>query len=121
MDKVRIMSELLDLARRLAACLVDEAGGPQLREIEYQFIEEVTFAAADDIVHMLRAMLEEDWMGLPPWARNLAFRLACLQRPDDAELRRVAAADLLAFGPDWNDVADALQKDADRIEMSLED
>ncbi|MFE6806969.1 hypothetical protein ACFVEN_35750 [Streptomyces sp. NPDC057681] len=34
-------------------------------------------------------------MAMPVWARNLAFRLACLQRPDDPELLREAAADLL--------------------------
>ncbi|WP_241825725.1 hypothetical protein [Micromonospora sp. CB01531] len=110
------MSELLGLARRMVTALADGTGRQQREEIERQFIEELTFAAADEIVDMLRAMLEEDWMGLPPWARNLAFRLACLQRPDDAELRRVAAADLIAFGPDWNDVADELEREADRIE-----
>lgn len=39
-----------------------------------------------------------------PWARNLAYRLACLQRPDDPRLLREAAADLLCFGPDWENV-----------------
>ncbi|MEU9191275.1 hypothetical protein AB0D14_43705 [Streptomyces sp. NPDC048484] len=26
---------------------------------------------------MLGDVLDEDWMALPPWARNLAYRLAC--------------------------------------------
>lgn len=115
------MTELLDLARAMVAALTNGTPQPQREEIERRYIEELTFAAADDIVDMLRTMLEEDWMGLPPWARNLAFRLACLQRPDDAELRRVAAADLVAFGPDWNDVAEDLEREADRIEAKSKD
>ncbi|RKN49756.1 hypothetical protein D7193_32315 [Micromonospora costi] len=65
---------------------------------------------------MLDVMLEEDWMGLPVWARNLAFRLACLQRPEDVELLRVAACDLHAFGPDWDAIAAELHRRADRLE-----
>ncbi len=52
-------------------------------------------------------------MGLPVWARNLAFRLALVQRPDDRELRREAAADLRCFGSDCGHIADALYPQAD--------
>ncbi|MBQ0900957.1 MULTISPECIES: hypothetical protein [Micromonospora] len=114
------MSELLGLARRLAAPTAEERGD-LLENLQQEFVEELTFSSAEDIVNMLRTMLQQDWMGLPPWARNLAFRLACLQRPDDAELLRVAAADLIAFGPDWNDVARGLQAEADRIEAASGD
>ncbi|MEK8106423.1 hypothetical protein NKG94_16590 [Micromonospora sp. M12] len=79
------------------------------------FTEQVTFATADEIVVMLREVLTDDWMALPPWARNLAYRLACLQRPDNPELLREAAADLLSFGPDWDDHAERLKDQANRL------
>ncbi|MEV6366358.1 hypothetical protein AB0L86_05635 [Micromonospora musae] len=85
------------------------------------FVEVVTFASADEIVAMLEVMLEEDWMGLPVWARNLAFRLACLQRPEDAELLHWAANDLRAFGPDWNTIAVELHHRADQLEAGHEE
>ncbi|MEV5512333.1 hypothetical protein AB0L50_05145 [Streptomyces flaveolus] len=56
-------------------------------------------------------------MGLPPWARNPAYRLACLQRPDDPELLREAAADLLCFGPDWDAEAEDLERRAAELEQ----
>lgn len=86
---------LLELARLLA-------GRRYSARVASAYVEVVTFASADDIVAMLEVMLEEDWIGLPVWARNLAFRLACLQRPEDVELLRVAANDLHSFGPDWD-------------------
>ncbi|MEU5671160.1 hypothetical protein ACGF3C_09520 [Micromonospora sp. NPDC047762] len=46
---------------------------------------------------------------------NLAYRLACLQRPDDLDLLREAAADLLSFGPDWDDHAERLKDQANRL------
>lgn len=82
------------------------------------FVERVTFAPAEEILAVLRGIAAEDWMAMPPWARNLAFRLACLQCPVDVALLREAAADLLSFGPDWDDYAYELQDRADRIEMS---
>ncbi|MET7671452.1 hypothetical protein [Micromonospora luteifusca] len=82
-------------------------------------MEELTFSS-EAIVGMLRTKLEEDWMALPAWARNLAFRLACLQRPEDAWLLRVAAADLRAFGPDWHDIAEGLVREAERLEPTRE-
>jgi hypothetical protein len=55
-------------------------------------------------------------MGLLVCARNLAFRLACLQRPDHPALYREAVADLLSFGPDWDDEARALLQHAETLE-----
>ncbi|GAA1932942.1 hypothetical protein [Kitasatospora viridis] len=89
---------------------------PEIPDAVRHFIEEITFAAAEDILPALRGSLTEDWMALPVWARNLAFRLACLQRPDDLELLREAAADLRCFGPDWDEEADALKARAARLE-----
>jgi hypothetical protein len=80
------------------------------------FVERLTFATADDITGMLRDVLAADWMALPPWARNLSYRLACLQRPDDADLWREAAADLHSFGPDWDEHAARLRAGADKME-----
>lgn len=80
------------------------------------FVERVTFATPDDIRNMLREVLAADWMALPPWARNLAYRLACLQRPGDSDLLREAATDLYSFGPDWDEHAQRLRALADGIE-----
>jgi hypothetical protein len=79
------------------------------------YVEVVTFASANEIVAMLNVMLEEDWMTLPVWARNLALRLACVQRPEDAELLRAAAGDLYSFGPDWDTIAEDLSRPADAL------
>ncbi|MEU4679164.1 hypothetical protein [Micromonospora sp. NPDC023737] len=105
---------LLELARLLAGRVYSE-------RVASAYVEVVTFAAADEIVAMLDVMLEEDWIGLPVWARNLAFRLACLQRPEDVELLRVAANDLHAFGPDWDGIAAELRRRADRLEAGQEE
>ncbi|MFE2264773.1 hypothetical protein [Streptomyces griseosporeus] len=111
------MSDLIAASRTLGRVL-DEAGSEsrQVRDAVRDFVEKVTFATADEIVAMLREVLAEDWMALPPWARNLAYRLACLQRPDDAELLREAAADLLCFGPDWDEQAEELKRRAAELE-----
>ncbi|MFF9620896.1 hypothetical protein [Streptomyces griseosporeus] len=111
------MSDLIAASRTLGRVL-DEAGAEsrQVRDAVRDFVEKVTFATADEIVAMLREVLAEDWMALPPWARNLAYRLACLQRPDDAELLREAAADLLCFGPDWDEQAEELKRRAAELE-----
>jgi hypothetical protein len=114
------MSELLALARRLVAPTAAERAEVREGDLQREFVEELTFASSEDIVDMLRTMLKEDWMALPPWARNLAFRLACLQRLTDTELMRIAAADLVAFGPDWNDFARQLEENADRIDAATE-
>jgi hypothetical protein len=68
------------------------------------------------VASALRRVLSDDWMGLPVWARNLAYRLACLQRPDDPGLLREAAADLLSFGPDWDDITEELKARSARLE-----
>ncbi|QPP10398.1 hypothetical protein G4Z16_04225 [Streptomyces bathyalis] len=73
-----------------------------------RFIEKLTFADPEDIHESLQESMGEDWMALPVWARNLAFRLLCLQRPDDAEILGQAGSDLLSFGPDWDDHAEEL-------------
>ncbi|MFF9276331.1 hypothetical protein [Streptomyces griseosporeus] len=111
------MSDLIAVSRTLGRVL-DEAGAEsrEVRDAVRDFVEKVTFATADEIVAMLREVLAEDWMALPPWARNLAYRLACLQRPDDAELLREAAADLLCFGPDWDEQAEELKRRAAELE-----
>ncbi|MBM0237953.1 hypothetical protein JNW88_13780 [Micromonospora sp. ATA32] len=110
------MNSLLDLARRLVGPEYGESSNAGRNELENRFVEKVTFASADEIVDMLDVMLAEDWMALPAWARNLAFRLACLQRPNDVTLLRNAADDLLYFGPDWDEIAYELRRRADSIE-----
>lgn len=114
------MGKLLETARALSSRQVGDRGLAGVRELEQEFVEAVTFATADEIVSMLHAVLAEDWIGLPVWARNLSFRLACLQRPDDAALLREAAGDLLNFGPDWDDIAASLDRRAAKLEGSGE-
>ncbi|MCO8273672.1 hypothetical protein M1L60_24045 [Actinoplanes sp. TRM 88003] len=108
------MSNLSNTAQRLVQA-VSDADSRRASEATREYIEQVTFATADDIVAMLRESLGRDWSALPPWARNLAYRLACLQRPDDAGLLREAAADLLSFGPDWDEHAERLKEQANRL------
>ncbi|WP_164842760.1 hypothetical protein [Actinoplanes solisilvae] len=115
------MKELLQLARELAADDVGELGPEQLRELTRDFIEVLTFAPAEEIVSMLRISRDENYLGLPVWARNLAFRLACLQRPGDAALLRDAGRDLMMFGPDWDDIATSMLHRADAMEAADRD
>ncbi|MGC5394986.1 hypothetical protein ACPXCP_04460 [Streptomyces sp. DT20] len=60
------------LAARSLSQAIDSAESRQISEAGRDFIEELTFATADEILTMLRELLAEDWMALPPWARNLA-------------------------------------------------
>ncbi|MEU6515417.1 hypothetical protein [Streptomyces sp. NPDC046978] len=55
----------------------------------------------DDILGMLHELCPHVMDGpLPVWARNLAYRLALLQRPDDPELMREATENLWLHGPE---------------------
>jgi hypothetical protein len=103
-------------AARSLGQAIDASDSRAVNEATRDFIEKLTFATADEILAMLRDVLAEDWMALPPWARNLAYRLACLQRPDDPRLLREAAADLLSFGPDWDAFAEDLKNRAAELE-----
>ena len=100
---------LLALLRAVMASPADPAAARSL-------IEVATFASAAALTSALDRAIGEDFLGVPPWARNLVFRLACLQSPDDADLRRRAANDLRAFGPDWDAEADRLDREADALE-----
>jgi len=83
------------------------------------FIERLTFADADAILAMLHELCPNIVDGvLPVWVRNLAYRLALLQRPDDASLMREAAQNLWMHGPDWDDVAADLERRAAALEAS---
>ncbi|MEU1590631.1 hypothetical protein [Micromonospora sp. NPDC005710] len=86
---------------------------------EHLFIEELTFADADSILAMLRELCPQVVDGLlPVWVRNLAYRLVLLQRPDEPALLREAAYNLLAHGPDWDDIAADLTRRAELLEPS---
>jgi hypothetical protein len=86
-------------------------------EAEHLFIEQLTFSAFEDIHEMIDIVFySNDYLAVPVWLRNLAFRLACLLEPSNAAIRRNAAADLRAFGPDWDDRADQIEREADEID-----
>jgi len=84
---------------------------------ERYFVEELTFADADEILAMLRELSPHLVDGqLPVWVRNLAYRLVLLQRPDDPALMREAAKSLWLHGPDWDGIATDLESRADALE-----
>ncbi|GGP46676.1 hypothetical protein [Streptomyces abikoensis] len=104
-----------------ARCLYDDeyqdAPGCGGDHHEQYFVEELTFADADSIVAMLRDLSPRVVEGrLPVWVRNLAYRLAILQRPDDPVLMREAADSLYLHGPVWDDVAADLRRRADALD-----
>lgn len=80
-------------------------------EITYRFVEVLTFSTKEQILEMLDYQLGKDFLALPVWVRNLAFRLACLQDPSDRELLKRAGYDLSSFGPDWDVIAKKLIKE----------
>ncbi len=90
--------------------------GPERTEAEYRFIEILTFSGTDEILSFLDEMISNDFLSLPVWLRNLAYRLATLQRPNDAALLRRAASDLECFGPTWDDIAASLRRQAEAID-----
>ncbi|MGV9414371.1 hypothetical protein ACWDOP_31095 [Nocardia sp. NPDC003693] len=106
-----------------ARCLFRDEHGPTPRcereHREHYFVEELTFAAADEIVGMLHELCPQIVDGhLPVWARNLAYRLAILQRPNDSALLREAADSLYLHGPDWDEVAADLRRRADQLDAA---
>jgi hypothetical protein len=103
-------------AARSLSQAIDGVDSRQVNEAAREFVEKLTFATTDEILTMLGDILDEDWMALPPWARNLTYRLACLQRLDDPQLLREAAADLLSFGPDGDTFAENLKRRAAELE-----
>lgn len=81
------------------------------------FIETLTFADAEAILVMLHELCPNLVDGLlPVWVRNLAYRLALLQRPDDPILMREAAQNLWLYGPDWDDLATDLERRATALD-----
>ncbi|MFF2407197.1 hypothetical protein [Streptomyces sp. NPDC058092] len=109
------MSDLTRLTRDLIESTYEE-NAQKIPDLVRDFIEKITFAKPEDILAAVHNVLAEDWMAMPVWARNLAYRLVCLQRPDDPELLREAAADLFSFGPDWDGIAEGLRARATQLE-----
>jgi len=108
------VAELLDLMWRISTILGrHETSGVEVKARD--FIETVTFAGAEEILSALRTIGADDPMAVPVWARNLAYRLAVLQRPDDADLLHEAAIDLYTYGPDWDDIAEEMEQRAARM------
>lgn len=105
------MTKLIDLFLSIPS-------SPRLEqsEAEHRFIEVLTFSASTEIMQFLDEMYMKDFTALPVWLRNLAFRLACLQEPNNPGLLRKAAADLECFGPDWDDMVAELRNRAKAME-----
>ncbi|WP_223809050.1 hypothetical protein [Nocardiopsis listeri] len=117
-QRFEVLEEHVSELSRSADAMVDPEGPreDQDRQVAFmEFVEKLTFAPADDILEMLSTDFERRW-GLPVWARNLAYRLACLQRPDDPYLLRMAASDLYLHGPDWDRQAEELNRRAARMD-----
>lgn len=116
MEQKITVTDLVELGRGVVPEDNPDVTPEQFGLAEFEYVETIIYAGPDEILSMLRTLKAENFIGLPPWARNLAYRIACLQRPDDAALLREAADDLLAFGPDWDDIAEDLQAKADLLE-----
>ena len=85
-------------------------------EAERLFVEQLTFSEPGEILALIKEDYENTHLSLPPWIRNLAFRLACLLAPNDAQLRRQAAIALRLYGPDYARQADDLDEEAAALE-----
>ena len=96
--------------------IVEEVDPALAREAEHRFVELITFCDAGVIVAALNRLITAYFIEFPVWARNLAFRLAVVDTPDDSTLLRRAAADLRCFGPDWDSEADSLELRADALD-----
>ncbi|ADO71759.1 hypothetical protein [Stigmatella aurantiaca] len=94
---------------------IPDAPGPARSEGEYRLVEALTFSSSKNIVEFLEEVNGRDFTALPVWIRNLAFRLACLQEPDNPVLLRKSAADLECFGPDWDDKVAELRQRAQTL------
>ncbi|MEU9034840.1 hypothetical protein AB0D45_07970 [Streptomyces sp. NPDC048352] len=110
------MQDLITLGRAVVPENRVDATPEQFGLAEFEYVETIIYADPDEILSMLRTLKAENFIGLPPWARNLAYRIVCLQRPDDAAVLREAAEDLFTFGPDWDDIAEELQEKADLLD-----
>jgi hypothetical protein len=86
---------------------------------ELRFVERLTFSSFEEIRALLDDVRANHFLGLWPNERNLAYRLACLLQPNNAEIRREAAMDLRLFGPDWDDEAERLEQEAEEIEKKV--
>jgi hypothetical protein len=106
------MKSLINLAHEI----LEQQDKVDMLQAEHRFTEALTFASYDEIVGMLDVVLRENYVGFPVWARNLAFRLACLLQHGNSQIRRRAAEDLYRFGPDWDDQAKILLREAQDIE-----
>ncbi|WP_369377372.1 hypothetical protein [Streptomyces sp. cg36] len=83
---------------------------------EHYFVEELTFADAEDILSMLRELSPHVVDGQPPvWVQNLAYRLIVLQRPSEPTLICEAALNLWFHGPGWDGIAADLERRADAL------
>lgn len=110
--------DLTELSR--AICPDQDRPGSRMDDGTRAFVEALTFADADTILTMIDELMPDLATGdLPVWARNLAWRLVCLQRPDDPELLRAAASDLYFHGPDWDDQAAELRRRADQLDGNV--
>ncbi len=67
---------------------------------------------------MLDHIEETYWLETPVWLRNLAYRLACLLEPNNVDIKRRAAGNLFFVGPNWDEIAEKLHKEADEIEAA---
>ena len=88
------------------------------KDLPSYIVELLTFSSYDEIVAMLDYIEERYPFETPVWLVNLTYRLACLLAPNDADIKRRAAGYLLCVGPDWDEIAENLYKEADEIEAA---
>lgn len=106
------MGELVEIFRAL-----DGAGDATRLAREHALVERMTFATADELLAFVEEVSQADFLAMPVWLRNLAYRLAVLQDFDNPVVLKKAAGDLLCFGPDWDEYANSLLERAATLEL----
>ena len=82
------------------------------------FVEYIAYADTEEIKSMLEALLNEEWLSLPVWARTIAYRLICLQEPQNTEILRRAIFDMRCFfDPEWDHLSARLEQELHQIEQ----
>lgn len=66
------MAPIMDLDRAARKLRPAFEGGDARTQTDAMraFVEEVSFAPADEILEVLRTIAAEDWMAMPPWGQE---------------------------------------------------
>lgn len=88
----------------------DKFGAAEVNKTRDELMELITFSSSDDLLAMLSAVRLELFSAFPLWASALAYRLLCLMNPNDRLLHEAATSFLRMFGPEYEELADRLDR-----------